>query len=232
MRAAVLLSGTGRTLENLLGRIDAGQLQLEIVSVVADREGARGIEIARSRDIDTYEILPRNYDFMVEEFSKAITYEIEAHEPDLILMAGFLSLYKIPPTFEDRVMNIHPSLIPAFAGKGFYGDHVHRAAIERGVRFSGCTVHFANNEYDQGPVILQEVVPVHIDDTCDTLAARVFAAECEAYPQAIQWYIEGRLAIEGNRVRIRGIDPDAPPSDTPGTARDQKPAGHPDHSDS
>ena len=209
-RAAVLLSGTGRTLENFFERIDAGTLDLEIVSVVADREGTRGIEIAKQRDIDTYEILPRNYDFVVEEFSKAITYEIEAHEPDLILMAGFLSMYKIPITFEGRVMNIHPSLIPAFAGKGFYTDRVHKAALSRGVRYSGCTVHFADNDYDSGPIILQEIVPVHLDDTPDTLAARIFEAECEAYPRAVQWFIEDRLTIEGSRVRVAGVDPDAP----------------------
>lgn len=202
LRVAVLLSGTGRSLENLLTRIAAKELDVTIVAVVADREGARGIDVANAADIPTYTILPRDYDWVMEDFSKAITYELEAHEPDLVVMAGFLSLYKIPETLENRVMNIHPSLIPAFAGKGYYTSRVHEAALERGVRVSGCTVHFANNEYDQGPIILQEVVPVHHDDTPDSLAARIFEKECEVYPAAIRLFAEGRLRIEGARVRI------------------------------
>ncbi len=202
LRVAVLLSGTGRSLENLLTRIADGELPVTIVAVVADREGARGIDIAKAANIPTYTILPRDYDWVMEEFSKAVTYELESHEPDLVVMAGFLSLYKIPDTLEQRVMNIHPSLIPAFAGKGYYTSRVHEAAIARGVRVSGCTVHFANNEYDQGPIILQEVVPVLADDTPSTLAARIFEKECEAYPTAIRLFAEGRLRIDGQRVHI------------------------------
>ena len=104
--------------------------------------------------------------------------------------------------FRNRVLNIHPALIPAFSGKGFHGLHVHRAALEAGVKVSGCTVHFADNIYDHGPIVLQRVVPVQDDDTPDTLAARVFEQECEAYPEAIRLFAEGRLRIEGRRVRI------------------------------
>jgi phosphoribosylglycinamide formyltransferase-1 len=118
-------------------------------------------------------------------------------------MAGFLQLLDIPPDFEHRVMNIHPALIPAFCGKGYHGAHVHRAVLEAGVKVSGCTVHFADNQYDHGPIILQQVVPVKDDDTPESLAARVFEAECTAYPEAIRLFAEGRLEVQGRRVRVR-----------------------------
>jgi folate-dependent phosphoribosylglycinamide formyltransferase PurN len=117
-------------------------------------------------------------------------------------MAGFLQLITIPEDFQHRVMNIHPALIPAFSGKGFYGHHVHEAALAMGVKVSGCTVHFADNQYDHGPIILQRVVPVLDDDTPDTLAARVFEQESEAYPEAIRLFADGRLTVEGRRVRV------------------------------
>jgi folate-dependent phosphoribosylglycinamide formyltransferase PurN len=117
-------------------------------------------------------------------------------------MAGFLQIITVPDDFRMRVMNIHPALIPAFCGKGFYGHHVHEAVIASGVKVTGCTVHYADNEYDHGPIILQRAVPVSDDDTPDTLAARVFEQECEAYPEAIRLFGEGRLAVEGRRVRV------------------------------
>ena len=128
-------------------------------------------------------------------------------------MAGFLQLLHVPPDFMGRVMNIHPALLPAFGGKGYHGLHVHRAALETGVKVTGCTVHFADNEYDHGPIIAQRVVPVLDDDTAETLQARVFTAECEAYPEAIRSFAEGRLRIEGRRVRVLAspTTPMAPP---------------------
>jgi len=117
-------------------------------------------------------------------------------------MAGFLQLLTIPEDFQLRVMNIHPSLIPAFCGKGFYGHHVHEAVLEAGVKITGCTVHFADNQYDHGPIILQRAVPVLDDDTPESLAQRVFEAEKEAYPEAIRLFAQGRLVVTGRRVRI------------------------------
>ena len=121
---------------------------------------------------------------------------------DLVVLAGFLSLVVVPDDHHLRVMNIHPSLVPAFCGQGFYGQHVHEAVIERGVRVSGCTVHFADNEYDHGPIVLQKVVAVQSDDSVDDLAARVFAAECEAYPEAIRLFAAGRLRIADGRLQV------------------------------
>ncbi len=128
---------------------------------------------------------------------------IRQADADLVCLAGFLQLLRIPPDFENRVMNIHPALIPAFSGKGFHGLHVHRAVLEAGVKITGCTVHFADNEYDHGPIILQRAVAVADDDTPESLSARVFAQECAAYPEAIRLFAEGRLRIVGRRVLMR-----------------------------
>lgn len=136
----------------------------------------------------------------VAEFSAEVYAPIRAARTDLIILGGFLSLLDVPDDYEGRVINIHPSLIPAFCGKGFHGEAVHRAAIESGVKVSGCTVHFADRTYDTGPIILQRTVPVLDEDSPGDLAARVFAAECEALPEAISLYASGRLRIQGRRV--------------------------------
>jgi phosphoribosylglycinamide formyltransferase-1 len=122
---------------------------------------------------------------------------------ELVVMGGFLKHLLIPTDFSGRVMNIHPSLIPAFCGQGFFGRRVHEAVLEYGARISGCTVHFVDDEYDHGPIIMQRAVPVLDDDSPASLAARVFAHECEAYPEAIQLFAEGRIRVEDRRVSIR-----------------------------
>src|SRR5690606_21183809 len=124
-------------------------------------------------------------------FTRAVFDRLRAAKVDLVTLAGFLARVDIPPDFVLRVMNIHPSLIPAFCGKGMYGHHVHEAVLARGCKVSGCTVHFADSEYDHGPIITQKCVPVESTDTPSTLAARVFEAECEAYPEAIRLFAEG-----------------------------------------
>lgn len=202
IRLGVLISGGGTTLMNLLARISDGRLAAEIALVVADRPGCAGIEKARKAGLDVV-VIPRRDAANLEEFSQAIFERLRAAGVDLVVLGGFLSLVRIPDDFSYRVLNIHPALIPAFCGKGFYGEKVHRAVLERGVKVSGCTVHFADNEYDHGPIILQKCVPVLDDDTPDSLAARVFAAECEAFPEAIELYASGRLEIVGRRVRTR-----------------------------
>jgi phosphoribosylglycinamide formyltransferase-1 len=201
IRLAVLLSGAGTTLQNLLDRIAGGRLHAAVHLVVASRPDALGLWRAEQSGIRTAVAVRKEF-ASVEEFSARIFEACRQAEADLVLMAGFLQLVRIPDDFAGRVMNIHPSLIPAFCGKGFYGHRVHEAALEYGVKVSGCTVHFADNRYDQGPIILQRPVPVRDDDTADTLAARVFEQECEAYPEAIRLFGEGRLRIEGRRVRI------------------------------
>ena len=183
LRLAVLLSGSGRTLDNLLERIASGHLAATIELVVSSREDVRGVRIAEAAGIPVSVVSPRGV--AVADFSEAIFDACDACRADLVVMAGFLHLVCIPSRFAGRVINIHPSLLPAFGGKGFHGMHVHRAVIERGCTISGCTVHLVDDEYDHGRILLQRAVPVLPDETPDSLAVRVFAAECEALPEAI-----------------------------------------------
>jgi len=134
-------------------------------------------------------------------FSDTVFTSLRAAGVDLVILGGFLTRLEIPHDFTNRVMNIHPALIPAFSGHGMHGRRVHAAVLERGCTVSGCTVHFCDNEYDHGPIILQSLVPVVDDDTPESLAARVFEAECVAFPEAIRRYAAGRLRVVGNRVR-------------------------------
>ena len=184
LRLAVLLSGSGRTLENLLLRQKHGNLLGTVELVLSNREGVRGVTIAESAGVRTI-VIPQG-DASLETWSANLFGFCREANVDLVVMAGFLQLVAIPDDFVNRVVNIHPSLLPAFGGKGFYGNRVHSAVIEQGVTTSGCTVHFVDNEYDHGGVLLQRQVPVASDDTPETLAARVFQEECEALPNAIQ----------------------------------------------
>jgi phosphoribosylglycinamide formyltransferase-1 len=201
VRLAVLLSAGGTTLQNLLDRIADGRLRAQIARVISNHADAYGLVRAENAGIPTA-VVERTECDSREEFSRRIFDLCRKSKADLVCLAGFLQLIQIPEDFVNRVMNIHPALIPAFCGKGYYGHHVHEAALSYGVKVSGCTVHFADNDYDHGPIILQRTVPVREGDTPDTLAARVFELECEAYPEAIRLYAEGRLRIEGHCVHI------------------------------
>ena len=201
LRIAVLLSGTGRSLENLQQEITAGRLHADIAVVVSSKPEAYGLVRARAHGLDAVAVSRRDHPDLAA-FNAAINAVLVPYDVDLVVLAGFLSLYQLPPALAGRVMNVHPALLPAFGGKGFYGDRVHQAVLDSGVKVSGCTVHFADSQYDHGPIILQTAVPVLDDDTVPSLAARVFAAECEAYPRAIQLFGDDRLRLEGRRVRI------------------------------
>lgn len=182
-RLVVLLSGSGRTLDNLLDRIGDGRLQAAVVAVVSSREDVRGVDVARRSGLDLHVLPPRGKS--LSAWSAEIFAVCREARPDFVVMAGFLHLLEIPADFAGRVVNIHPSLLPAFGGRGFHGMHVHRAVLARGCTVSGCTVHLVDAEYDHGRILLQRVVPVLADDTPDSLAARVFAAECAALPEAL-----------------------------------------------
>ena len=184
LRMAVLLSGSGRTLDNFHERIQAGTLQAEIQVVVSNVENALGLEKARRY----------GYPAFHARGNPAVNAILADYDIDLIALAGYLKLYEPPEALKQRVLNIHPSLIPAFCGAGFYGHHVHEAVKARGCKVSGCTVHFANEVYDEGPIVVQKCVPVADSDTVDDIADKVFAVECEAFPEAI------------NLVDARGID--------------------------
>jgi formyltetrahydrofolate-dependent phosphoribosylglycinamide formyltransferase len=198
---AVLISGGGTTLKNLLETIAAGRLTARISLVIASNSKAGGLRYAQEANIPVRVIEAKCFPNQ-EAYSHEIFDACRTSVVDLVVMGGFLKRLTIPPDFTNRVVNIHPGLIPAFCGKGYFGHHVHEAVLDYGAKLSGCTVHFADNEYDHGPVILQKAVRVESDDTPDTLAARVFQAECEAYPEAIQLIAEGRVKLEGRRVRI------------------------------
>jgi formyltetrahydrofolate-dependent phosphoribosylglycinamide formyltransferase len=198
---AVLISGSGKTLQNLIDKIDDKTLNAKIQVVISSSPDAYGIKRSEQNNIPVTIVKYSDYDNS-EVFSNAIIKEIEKYPIDLIILAGFMHLLRTPDKYSEKVMNIHPGLIPSFCGKGYYGHHVHKAVIESGIKVSGCTVHFVDNEYDHGPIIMQRTVPVYEDDTPDTLAQRVFKEECIAYPDAINLFAEGRLKIEGRRVKI------------------------------
>jgi len=184
LRLAVLLSGTGRTLQNLIDKISNGELAATIVLVISNKDDAYGLTRAEAAGIPTAIVTKK--DFPGPAFSERIFTLIRKSRADLVCMAGFLQLLHIPEDFTGRVLNIHPALLPDFGGQGMYGHHVHEAVLKSGAKESGCTVHIADNEYDRGTIFVQKRVPVLEGDTPETLAERVFAAECEAYPEAIK----------------------------------------------
>lgn len=202
LRIAVLISGTGRTLSNLIHRISAGELSAEIALMIASTPTAKGIQHAEKENIPI-RIIEKQHYASRELFSEAVFEACREAKVDYVIMGGYVLLLVIPPDFQNRVLNIHPSLIPAFSGQGYYGNHVHQAVLKYGAKLSGCTVHFVDNEYDHGPIILQKTVPVLESDTADKLNDRVFEQECVAYPEAIQLLAEDRISIDGRLVRIR-----------------------------
>lgn len=192
LRLAVLISGGGRTLANLLDRIAAGTLAATVETVVSSRSDIRGVEIARAAGIRVHVLPPQGRP--LADWSRDVFNCCRADRAELVVMAGFLHLVEIPDDFVDRVINIHPSLLPAFGGKGYHGMHVHRAVLARGCTVSGCTVHLVDGEYDHGRILLQKAVEVAPSDTPESLAARVFEAECQALPDAINRLSAGSLS--------------------------------------
>ena len=178
-----------------------------VVVVISSREDAYGLERAERAGIDTHCVPHKLYQGDdAGKFSREMNRILSSYPVGLLVMAGFMHLFKAGERYKGRVMNIHPALIPSFSGKGCYGSHVHRSVLDYGVKISGCTVHFADDVYDRGPIILQAAVPVKDEDTPDTLAARIFAEECKLYPRAIQLFAEGRLEIRGRKVYIKTGD--------------------------
>ena len=201
-RIAVLLSGSGTSLENLCQHIDAGETPGQVVVVISSKPDAFGLERARRRGIPAFAVARRAHP-EVAAFNDAIHAILDRFDPDLVALLGFLSPFETRGRFDGRAINVHPALIPAFCGKGWYGRRVHEAVLESGVKVTGATVHFVDEKYDHGPIILQEAVPVREDDTPDSLAERVQAAERRLVPRAIALFAESRLTIEGRRVRIK-----------------------------
>ncbi len=202
IKLAVLVSGSGTTLANLVAEIDRRRLNADVRIAIGSRTGLKGIDRAAAAGLPTAIVDRKGFD-SVTPFSQAVFAEIDRAGVDLICLAGWLCLLDVPDRWLGRVMNIHPALLPSFGGKGLYGRRVHQAILDHGCKVSGCTVHFVDNQYDAGPIILQRVCPVAEDDTPETLAARVFELECAAYPEAIRLHQAGRLSVVGRRVVIR-----------------------------
>ena len=190
-RVAVLVSGGGRSRENLAECVSRGELEVELALVVANTPEAFALQRAARLGIPSV-VVPHREHPDPEDFSARIFEAVERAGCELVVLAGFLRLLVIPERWNRRVINIHPSLLPSYGGKGYYGLRVHRAVVEAGERESGCTVHYVTNEYDRGEPILQERVPVRADDTPEALAARVFEAERRALPEAIRRHLAGR----------------------------------------
>lgn len=192
IKLAVLVSGGGTTLQNLLDQIADGKLDARIELVIGSRPGLRGLQRAIDAGIPCKVIDRRAFD-TVESFSSAVFEAIDNAAVDLVVLAGWLCLLKLSEKYNGRVINIHPALLPDFGGKGMFGRHVHEAVLRAGCRKSGCTIHFVDNTYDTGPIILQRTCDVVPGDTPETLAARVFEEEKLAYPEAIQLFASGKL---------------------------------------
>jgi formyltetrahydrofolate-dependent phosphoribosylglycinamide formyltransferase len=187
LNIAVLLSGSGRTLQNLIDERAAGRLDIDIRLVVASKPNLGGSERAAKAGLRN-EVVDRKSCGDVQEFSNRIFALCDGARVDLICLAGWLNLLAIPPRYAGKIINIHPSLLPNFGGKGMYGNKVHQAVIDHGCKISGCTVHFVDATYDTGPVILQRTCPVFDGDTADDLAHRVFEEEKIAYPEGIRMF--------------------------------------------
>jgi formyltetrahydrofolate-dependent phosphoribosylglycinamide formyltransferase len=202
LRLGVLISGGGRTMLNIADAIQRDELNAEIAIVISSLSAVAGVTRARDARLPL-KIIRKKDCADIDAFSQQMEEQLDAAQVDLVVQGGWLCLWKIPPQYENRVMNIHPALLPCFGGQGMWGHHVHEAVLAAGCKVSGCTVHFCTNEYDKGPIIVQRTCPVQDDDTPDTLADRVFEQECLAYPEAIRLFAEGRLQVEGQRVKIK-----------------------------
>ncbi len=189
---AVLISGGGTTLQNLIDEIDRGQLNAQIKLVVSSNPTAFGLERANKAAIPTAVVTKKDFDTPAR-MSQHVFDLVRDAGADLVCLAGYLSLLEIPDDFATRVINIHPALLPAFGGTGMYGRRVHEAVLAAGCKVSGPTVHFCDQTYDTGPIIVQRTCPVLEGDTPDTLAQRVFEQECIAYPEAIRLIAADRV---------------------------------------
>ena len=201
IQLAVLVSGSGTTLQNLIDQIAVGTLDAKIALAIGSRADLAGLERARKAGLRAEVVDRRKYPTCAE-FSEQVFELCSQVRAELVCLAGWLCLLEVPSPFVGRTMNIHPALLPSFGGKGMFGRKVHEAVLAHGCKVSGCTVHFVDWTYDTGPIILQRTCPVLEDDTPEALAHRVFEEEKIAYPNAIRVFQEGRLRIEGRRVRV------------------------------
>ena len=199
-KIAVLISGGGSNLLSIINQIEEGNINAKIHCVISDRESAKGLLKAKEKGIDTFVISKKKYGTKTSE--KRL--ELLREKVDLIVLAGYLSILdgEILKEFKNKIINIHPSLIPSFSGNGMYGIKVHEAAIKKGVKFSGCTVHFVNEEVDGGAIINQALVPVYFEDTAKTLQERILIEEHKILPEVIKAFSLNKIKLENGKVKI------------------------------
>ncbi|CUS98211.1 phosphoribosylglycinamide formyltransferase [Candidatus Kryptobacter tengchongensis] len=204
MNIAVFASGRGSNLMAIINAIKEGRLNAKVALVISNNSNAGALEIARANGIDALHISRKQF-ASDEEYIQKLLHELKTRNIELIVLAGYMK--KIPPEivreYQNRILNIHPALLPAFGGPGMYGINVHKAVIDYGVKVTGVTVHIVDEEYDHGPIVMQRVVEVRDDDTPESLAERVLKVEHEIYPQAIELFVEGRVVISGRKVFIK-----------------------------
>ncbi len=205
LNIGVLVSGGGTNLQALIDAEKRGEIKNGKISlVIASRSDAYALERAKNNDIKTEVLLRKSFE-STDAYSDALLELLENNNIDLVVLAGFMTIIssKVPQVYKNKIINIHPALIPSFCGKGFYGLHVHEAALERGVKLSGATVHFVNEVCDGGPIIIQKAVEIKDDDTPETLQKRIMVeAEWKILPKAVSLFCEGKLKVEGNRVIV------------------------------
>lgn len=201
-KIAVLISGGGTNLQSVIDKVNSGYINCKIEIVISDNENAFGIKRAEKNNIDTLTLSKKEYG---KDLSNEILKEVKKRDVDLIVTAGFLSILNgdLIREYKNRIINIHPSLIPSFCGKGMYGIHVHEAALKYGVKVSGCTVHFIDEGTDTGPIIIQKSAPVYSEDTPEELQKRVLVREHEALPEAIKLIADGKVQVKDRRVIIK-----------------------------
>ncbi len=203
VKIGVLISGSGTNLQSIIDSINNKNISGEIKVVISNKKDAYGLERARQNNIDAVYVNQKDYENF-EKFNDAIIEEFETRNVELIVLAGYLKILskKFIEKYNNRIINIHPSLIPSFCGKGYYGAKVHEAAIDYGVKISGATVHFVDEGADTGPIIIQEAVEISNDDTADTLQKKILEIEHKILPLAVKYYCEGRIQIRGRKVKI------------------------------
>ena len=203
LKLGVLVSGGGSNLQAIIDTSESGYLPAEVVVVISSKEGVYALERAKIHNIPSTVVIPKDFKSQ-KEYEDALIKILASYDVDLVILAGFIKVLSphFVKAFQRRIMNIHPSLIPSFCGDGFYGEKVHKAVLDYGVKITGVTVHFVDEGTDTGPIILQRAIYVKESDTPETLAARVLQEEHKIYPEAIKLYAESKLEIDGRRVKI------------------------------